>query len=80
MVYNIMLGGADDYVAPATPVSAPPATTAHDEVTDAVDAVIDGESPDEESLVEETPRVTIVTTLESLTPTAVPPPKRSKTG
>lgn len=94
MVYNMMFGGADDYVEPATPVAAPPATTepagpssvagqlidkaqdaaaAHDEVTDAVEAVIDGEASDEESPVEEPPRVTIITTPEMVTPTAVQP-------
>ena len=94
MVYNIMFGGADDFVAPATPVAAPPASTdpagpssvagqlidkaqdavaAHDESADAIDAAVEGESAAEESPESETPLVTIVTTPEALTPTAVQP-------
>lgn len=49
------------------------AVAAHDEVTDAVDAAVEGESADEESPGEETPLVTIVTTPEALTPTEVQP-------
>ena len=100
MAYNIMFGGPDEVATPATPVSAPPATTesagpssvagqliqqaqdaaaAHDDVTDAVDTAIDGDVPVEDTLVAETPRVIIDTSVESVTPTAVQPSQAFQT-